>query len=128
MRARSTEFHGVQGLYHCLLVYRMQVGSKKCPAALSSTVMTGVQMASGYLIDVLCFHKLPKVLTVCGACMMLLAVLLMASTRLPRSHDVAPLPHSESNTSLASFVASEYAERVVVRHRSVAAQVLGASA
>lgn len=59
---------------------------------------------------------------------MLLAVVLMALTRLPRSRDTAPLPHSESNASLASFVASEYAERVVVRQRTVTAQVLGASA
>lgn len=114
-------------LWVCNLLSSM--GAKKCPAALSSTVMTGVQMASGYLVDILCalqkrsrlvetlnpavdcshclehefyvpvqaprrlphhrgFHKLPKALTAIGACMMLLAVLTMALTRLPGKIEV----------------------------------------
>ena len=39
-------------LWVCNLLSSM--GAKKCPAALSSTVMTGVQMASGYLVDIVC--------------------------------------------------------------------------
>ena len=33
------------------------MAAKLCPAALSSTVITGTQMASGFLVDVVVFHK-----------------------------------------------------------------------
>lgn len=102
------------------------VASKKCPAALSSTMMNGSCMAFGYVMDILIFHKVPTKLTVIGAAMMLLAVMTMALTRLPRksTRTETHLPTKEDTatpssaasaasraTSLASFVASEFAER-----------------
>lgn len=98
------------------------VASKKCPAALSSTMMNGSCMAFGYVMDILIFHKVPTKLTVIGAAMMLLAVMTMALTRLPRKstrtenqlstkEDTATPSSVASATSLASFVASEFAER-----------------
>lgn len=102
------------------------VASKKCPAALSSTMMNGSCMAFGYVMDILIFHKVPTKLTVIGAAMMLLAVMTMALTRLPRksARTETHLPTKEDTatpssaasagsraTSLASFVASEFAER-----------------
>ena len=32
----------------------LSAGSKKCPAAVSATLITGTQMALGYVVDVLC--------------------------------------------------------------------------
>lgn len=98
------------------------VASKKCPAALSSTMMNGSCMAFGYVMDILIFHKVPTKLTVIGAAMMLSAVMTMALTRLPRKstrtenqlstkEDTATPSSVASATSLASFVASEFAER-----------------
>ena len=97
------------------------VGSKKCPAAVSATLMTGTEMAAGYVVDVLCtldvkedgmkpheiskakmpwgwkpratsiqgFHKSPKLVEIAGAYMMMVAVLTMASTNLPRKAEPA---------------------------------------
>lgn len=99
------------------------VASKHCPAALSSTIMNGSCMAFGYIMDILVFHKVPTKLTVIGAAMMLLAVMTMALTRLPvrksartenhlsTKEDTATPSSVASATSLASFVASEFAER-----------------
>lgn len=113
------------------------VASKKCPAALSSTLVTGATMTCGYLSDILVFGKYPSTLTIIGAVMMLLAVMTMALTRLPpkttRTDDPAEStgPTEQRHTadtgttvtpsstrrstsrhgSLASFVASEFAER-----------------
>lgn len=36
------------------------MAAKLCPAALSSTLITGTQMASGFLLDVFVFHKVPQ--------------------------------------------------------------------
>ena len=51
----------MQALYFSVLVATISVGStllsaasKKCPAAVSTTVMTGIQMTVGYVVDVLC--------------------------------------------------------------------------
>lgn len=63
------------------------VASKKCPAALSSTLMTGSQMTTGYLLDFAVFHSVPKVRTMLGATLMFFSVVTMALTRLPaKSH------------------------------------------
>ncbi|CAE7412501.1 NLRC5 [Symbiodinium pilosum] len=98
-------------------------GSKLCPAAISATVMTATNMSTGYLVDVLLFHKIPNLWTICGALMMLLAVVTVALARLPpRSVQTAQMPadqttrstHSRaSQQSLVSFIASEFAERQV---------------
>ena len=51
----------VEALYFLILLVLVSIGatllstaSKKCPAAMSATVMTGTQMALGYMVDVLC--------------------------------------------------------------------------
>ena len=51
----------VQGFYFLVLLVLLSLGSilssvssKKCPAAVSATVITGTQMALGYVVDVLC--------------------------------------------------------------------------
>ena len=50
-----------QALYFSVLLVLISVGStflsaasKKCPAAVSATLLTGMQMALGYVADVLC--------------------------------------------------------------------------
>ena len=58
--------------------------AKKLPAAVSSTVMVGTQMASGYVFDIICFHKTLDLVTIVGAYIMLLAALAMAFTQ-PRN-------------------------------------------
>lgn len=97
------------------------VASKKCPAALSSTLMTGSMMASGYLLDILIFRTVPKTLTVIGAVLMFCAVVTMALTRLPakaleatgsaRTPSARSTRRAGSDSSLASFAAVEFAER-----------------
>ncbi|CAK9050249.1 unnamed protein product [Durusdinium trenchii] len=109
------------------------MAAKLCPAALSSTLITGTQMASGFLLDVFVFHKVPKALTLLGASLMFFAVITMALTRLPRRARVADPPQQvppaeaeatvDTPKSLASFAASEYAEREV-EHLSVPRQRL----
>eukprot|EP00928_Gymnodinium_smaydae_P034236 TRINITY_DN24313_c0_g1_i5.p1 TRINITY_DN24313_c0_g1~~TRINITY_DN24313_c0_g1_i5.p1 ORF type:complete len:218 (-),score=27.74 TRINITY_DN24313_c0_g1_i5:299-952(-) len=103
-------------------------GSRRCPAAVSATVMTAVSMSVGYLAQVAIFQKAPTKLALVGAFMMLLAVVSMAVVRLPprrretvsmlgQLRSVHPEPASPSITressrdTLASFIASEYAER-----------------
>mmetsp|Transcript_18363 Transcript_18363/g.38214 ORF Transcript_18363/g.38214 Transcript_18363/m.38214 type:complete len:384 (+) Transcript_18363:23-1174(+) len=101
------------------------VGAKRCPAAVSATWMTAVSMGVGYAAQTLIFKQVPTALTLAGAFMMFLAVVTMAIARLPPrqrtretssgpppdlSSSAAASPSSESR-SLASFVASEYAER-----------------
>lgn len=90
------------------------VASKNCPAALSSTVFTGTQMATGYLLDIIIFRSVPKTLTVIGAVLMFCAVVTMALTRLPaKALEATPSARRESReSSLASFAASEFAEVV----------------
>ncbi|CAJ1375078.1 unnamed protein product [Effrenium voratum] len=100
------------------------MAAKLCPAALSSTLITGTQMVTGFLLDLMIFHKVPTALTLVGASLMFCAVITMALTRkapakAPRAEGAdlpqgvvaeaeAPVPERES---LASFVASEYVER-----------------
>eukprot|EP00913_Durusdinium_trenchii_P023705 g22266.t1 len=106
------------------------VASKNCPAALSSTVFTGTQMATGYLLDIIIFrshlsvepiasqrrfHRFSlRTLTVIGAVLMFCAVVTMALTRLPaKALEATPSARRESReSSLASFAASEFAEVV----------------
>eukprot|EP00913_Durusdinium_trenchii_P001687 g1561.t1 len=85
----------------------------------------------GFLLDVFVFHKVPKALTLLGASLMFFAVITMALTRLPRRARVADPPQQvppaeaeatvDTPKSLASFAASEYAEREV-EHLSVPRQ------
>ena len=80
--------------------------SKKCPAAVSSTVGMGTKMASGYLLDMVCtwdkglglrlpvdllgFHKGLNLVTLGGAYMMLLGALAMAFTKPSRKAEPVP--------------------------------------
>lgn len=92
-------------------------GSKRCPAAVSATILTGVNMGVGYAAQVAIFAKPPKLLTVLGAVMMFLAVVVMALARLPpQGRKVAEpgLPETTPSVdsheeSLTEFIASEFA-------------------
>lgn len=54
-------------------------GSVLCPAAVSATVYTASSLAFGYIAQVVIFGLKPSVLTLVGAALMLVAVVLMAS-------------------------------------------------
>eukprot|EP00931_Biecheleriopsis_adriatica_P109181 TRINITY_DN8343_c0_g2_i1.p1 TRINITY_DN8343_c0_g2~~TRINITY_DN8343_c0_g2_i1.p1 ORF type:complete len:256 (-),score=40.41 TRINITY_DN8343_c0_g2_i1:24-740(-) len=97
------------------------VGAKRCPAAISATLMTSVSMGVGYGAQIAIFQEMPNMLTLIGALLMLLSVVTMAIARIPAPTadsrsvevpDISPTPSdTRSARSLASFVASEYAER-----------------
>eukprot|EP00403_Amphidinium_massartii_P015556 CAMPEP_0178415554 /NCGR_PEP_ID=MMETSP0689_2-20121128/23611_1 /TAXON_ID=160604 /ORGANISM="Amphidinium massartii, Strain CS-259" /LENGTH=390 /DNA_ID=CAMNT_0020036877 /DNA_START=104 /DNA_END=1273 /DNA_ORIENTATION=+ len=52
-----------------------------CPAAVSATMNTGSKMLSGYVAQTLLFDHAPEALTLCGAALMLAAVVIMAAAR-----------------------------------------------
>eukprot|EP00441_Pelagodinium_beii_P017937 CAMPEP_0197654748 /NCGR_PEP_ID=MMETSP1338-20131121/39033_1 /TAXON_ID=43686 ORGANISM="Pelagodinium beii, Strain RCC1491" /NCGR_SAMPLE_ID=MMETSP1338 /ASSEMBLY_ACC=CAM_ASM_000754 /LENGTH=317 /DNA_ID=CAMNT_0043230247 /DNA_START=219 /DNA_END=1172 /DNA_ORIENTATION=+ len=96
------------------------VGAKRCPAAISATLMTAVSMGVGYGAQIVIIHQIPNTFTITGAMLMLLSVVTMATARLPApsasvSVELSEVPQTPSSVrsalSLASFVASEYAER-----------------
>eukprot|EP00441_Pelagodinium_beii_P002639 CAMPEP_0197688262 /NCGR_PEP_ID=MMETSP1338-20131121/105170_1 /TAXON_ID=43686 ORGANISM="Pelagodinium beii, Strain RCC1491" /NCGR_SAMPLE_ID=MMETSP1338 /ASSEMBLY_ACC=CAM_ASM_000754 /LENGTH=372 /DNA_ID=CAMNT_0043270455 /DNA_START=20 /DNA_END=1138 /DNA_ORIENTATION=+ len=114
------------------LVYAvaMNAGSQMCPAVISSTIFTSVQMTLGYLAQTFYQREPPQVITMLGAVLMLLAVLLMAvgrsktSTTSNMAEDrVEPecleseftsytsdiVARAPSTESLASFIAAEFA-------------------
>jgi drug/metabolite transporter (DMT)-like permease len=128
------------------------VGAQRCPAAASSTLFTSTQMVSGYVADVFIHGTVPDVLTIVGASLMLLAVVVMAvaanGASAPADLPVDPpaacssqafgdatLVNDDDTDSLVSFVASEFSgcrpTRADVRQRSVqssaVAQVVGAT-
>lgn len=53
-------------------------GSMYCPAAISATVYTASSMFFGYVVQSMFFGSTPEPITICGACLMLAAVSLMA--------------------------------------------------
>lgn len=101
-------------------------GSKLCPAAISATVTTAMNMSVGYVAQVALFGQKPAVLTLVGAFMMFMAVVIMSFSRLPpkpiNAHvNVAQLPAgsvpeevsteaSTASESLVEFIASEFAQ------------------
>jgi len=88
------------------------VGAKRCPAAISATLMTAVSMGVGYGAQIAIFKQMPNSFTLVGALLMLLAVVTMAFARLPKAQTEPSIaPSVQSSRSLASFVASEYAVR-----------------
>merc|ERR1712048_135438 len=96
------------------------VGAKRCPAAISATLMTAISMSVGYAAQIVIFKEMPNTFTLIGALLMLVSVVTMAIARLPaptagESPNPPEVPQTPSSirsaTSLASFVASEYAER-----------------
>jgi len=121
-----------------ILIVTLTLGSQKCPAAVSSTILTSVQMSLGYLLQALTHSEPPQMLTFCGAGLMLLAVSLMALARWmgrkspssPEAEVEVQSPSSSmsvtSKSSLASFIASEFSglPQEALRQRP-AAMVLG---
>ena len=119
------------------------VGSQLCPAAISATAITATNMITGYTADILLFHKVPNMLTIFGAVIMLLAVVTVAVARLPPRNSApnaaSSTPEQSTSTtaiasqeSLVSFVASEYAERQdsprqIIRQRTLPASMLAAA-
>lgn len=128
--------------------------SSWCPAAVSATTSTGSKMVSGYIAQSLLLGRQIEPLTICGAALMLIAVIIMAAARLPgrRAVDSSADAATESQAtddhidhmdddeieSIASFIAAEFVELAphekTVRHRrgpdvaaSPAAQQIGAA-
>mmetsp|Transcript_143162 Transcript_143162/g.398977 ORF Transcript_143162/g.398977 Transcript_143162/m.398977 type:complete len:385 (-) Transcript_143162:396-1550(-) len=107
--------------------FLMTAGSKRCPAAVSATLTTATSMGVGYAAQVILFHSPPNYMKLIGAGLMLLAVVIMALSRLPRKAQGSSLKEASDVTpgavapgadlslspslSLASFVASEFAQR-----------------
>lgn len=111
-------------------------GYKWCPAALSVTSSTAARMFWGYLAQVLMLGSLPTSLTIGGALLMFVGVVVMAGVRGPaqppvrsRDQDLSGFPGpeevdgdevpqsdaaevAEEKESLAAFIATEFAERM----------------
>eukprot|EP00746_Dinoflagellata_sp_MGD_P031937 gnl/MRDRNA2_/MRDRNA2_17599_c0_seq1.p1 gnl/MRDRNA2_/MRDRNA2_17599_c0~~gnl/MRDRNA2_/MRDRNA2_17599_c0_seq1.p1 ORF type:complete len:422 (+),score=32.00 gnl/MRDRNA2_/MRDRNA2_17599_c0_seq1:98-1363(+) len=62
-------------------VFLLSMGSKWCPAAVTSTVNTATCMIGGYAVQTLLFHEVPEPLSLLGAGLMLLSITLMACNR-----------------------------------------------
>jgi len=105
--------------------YLATFGGKRCPAAVSATLMTATSMVVGYGAQVFIFDKPPTTLALIGASLMFFAVVAMTLARLPprqrKSGEEIELEGSSASIpkdatspreSLASFVAAEYAERM----------------
>lgn len=108
-----------------LAILSSSAGNQWCPAAVSATIGTAARMVWGYLAELLVFGNTPEPLTLTGATLMLLSVLVMTLARKPApqgqaasspsaaSQDCAPtgLPDTQDDDdeSLGSFMASEFA-------------------
>eukprot|EP00929_Paragymnodinium_shiwhaense_P039976 TRINITY_DN20913_c0_g1_i3.p1 TRINITY_DN20913_c0_g1~~TRINITY_DN20913_c0_g1_i3.p1 ORF type:complete len:386 (+),score=51.02 TRINITY_DN20913_c0_g1_i3:161-1318(+) len=114
------------------------LGAMMCPAALSATVNVSARITLGYLADLLIFGGSMDPLSICGAALMLSAVLAMALARKPAAESTPPELESpeaggeqtsagaeDETNSLASFVAAEFASeqgyQESIRHRRPAA-------
>lgn len=103
------------------------VGAQMCPAAAGSTIFTSVMMSLGFVGQTVLQGQRPEALTVCGAALLLLAVVILSAARYhyrsPHSCSVEPFDIAASDVpssdltngdeasdvdSLASFVASEF--------------------
>jgi len=134
------EAGGCLALMICIVIvsiFSMNLGSQKCPAAMSSTIFTSLQLSAAYTSQVLLSRKAPDNFSIIGSVMMLTAVALMALSRWRTSQkssadaeaevEAAPGPvvmENESSSggastysaasdvddteSLASFVAHEF--------------------
>mmetsp|Transcript_12053 Transcript_12053/g.22127 ORF Transcript_12053/g.22127 Transcript_12053/m.22127 type:complete len:388 (+) Transcript_12053:70-1233(+) len=122
---------GLVAAYAVLLAGGMCTNSAAgmwCPAAVSATMNTGSKMLSGYLAQTLLFAQSPEVITLVGAALMLVAVVIMAAAR-SVGHEAAPEEkepsqvetpgagqstasqeqgEEEETESLASFIAAEF--------------------
>jgi hypothetical protein len=125
-------------------------GSSRCTAALSATIFTASQMVVGYALDILLLGTTVQPLTLAGAALMFIAVLIMASTAGAPSHAVetslvaAAEPHCQhvpdavdrvmstrtnwsattkaSIESVGSFIASEFVEFMPTAETSMRSQ------
>mmetsp|Transcript_78739 Transcript_78739/g.198708 ORF Transcript_78739/g.198708 Transcript_78739/m.198708 type:complete len:407 (-) Transcript_78739:81-1301(-) len=81
----------------CLLVLAvlaagaLSAGAQMCPAAAASTIYTSVNMALSFTAQVVLHSEVPEVLSVAGAGLLLLGVVLMAAARNLYSASVKPL-------------------------------------
>lgn len=102
-------------------------GAMLCPAAISATVYTAASMFFGYSVQTVFFASVPEPITIVGACLMLVAVSLMAfagrSTAITHSSFDGDVAENEVSTeavsssimeddaeSLVSFIASEFSD------------------
>eukprot|EP00928_Gymnodinium_smaydae_P037308 TRINITY_DN25922_c0_g1_i1.p1 TRINITY_DN25922_c0_g1~~TRINITY_DN25922_c0_g1_i1.p1 ORF type:complete len:386 (-),score=50.87 TRINITY_DN25922_c0_g1_i1:353-1510(-) len=109
--------------------------SKWCPAAVSATASTASRMVWGYVAQVVFFDAIPDAMSLGGAVLMLVGVIVMAVARVPPRPDelrgspgspaaadslqaVSPAADASGDTgaedeteSLGSFIASEFAQR-----------------
>lgn len=104
-------------------------GAKWCPAALSATTMTCVRMVLGYAVQVMVFDTKLDPITLFGAGLMLLSVLLVATARSPptsvaasaedgRADEAGTISMAQAEVrddgaatpALAAFIAEECAE------------------
>lgn len=85
-------------------------GASWCPAAVSATTSTCSKMVSGYIAQALLFGKAPGALTLCGAAIMMVAVLIMALARLPQLNRSAsgsmidPASQESAGVQTAEFI------------------------
>lgn len=117
-------------------------GSTRCPAAVSATTNTGSKMFFSYGAQALLFGKTPELLTLLGAALMFLAVVIMAIARLPGRQPAAAqnedaqsahasgsagnticIAEEEDAEGLASFIAAEFVERMPNERPSQVARV-----
>eukprot|EP00929_Paragymnodinium_shiwhaense_P106892 TRINITY_DN72737_c0_g1_i1.p1 TRINITY_DN72737_c0_g1~~TRINITY_DN72737_c0_g1_i1.p1 ORF type:complete len:384 (-),score=44.81 TRINITY_DN72737_c0_g1_i1:227-1378(-) len=94
-------------------------GSMWCPAAVSATVYVAARLTLGYLADVLILGISVDPLSLCGATLMLGAVVVMACARKPAEDLVVQVSEAseagqpsqsleDETSSLASFIATEF--------------------
>jgi drug/metabolite transporter (DMT)-like permease len=138
---------------HAVAALSNSTASKLCPAALSATVNTSSSMIFGYLAQTLLFDDVPNLVTICGATLMLSAIVIMAVARSPSrsttttaadkyavggGEEIQADDDRSETDSLSSFIAAEFSARAghvvadVVRQRRAifsarpAAQQIGA--
>lgn len=97
-------------------------GSMLCPAVVSATIFTASGMLFGYISQVLLFDTAPDAVTLAGAALMLLAVVVMTMFRVkidtpeaaddPAASEAASTEDQDvsDDESLFSFAAAEFAE------------------
>merc|ERR1719502_1343450 len=70
MASAPVKAAGSLALLVCLMavaILTMSIGSQKCPAAMSSTVFTSVQLSVAYVSQALIAKKTPDTLSIIGA-------------------------------------------------------------
>jgi len=83
--AQAVAWFGLLALFMVTAMMASSAGSSRCPVAVASVIFTGVNMAGGYLAQTLLFHSPPKILTLVGASLMLVAVVATSQANLRAS-------------------------------------------